>query len=560
LLSCAPRTTKPGFAGIRPKPIWLRILSLASWPMAPRAKKAQAARGVQKRPATVLDAEEKPKDPAKRAKTIDNASERSMLSQFLERSLEKMSKLQLDRLRQHLEDDFTMSSACTGSGMAEVVHAELARMLDLPSQVAFSCEKVKTKREFYMSVVCPHLSEHGCMFEDMTALPGLVASCTVHGHVCKVPTRTNVHVCGFSCRDLSKLNNTWSAAERATVLQKQLGTSGKTFAALTNFANKAKPRCMILENVDELDDKGEPNPNLDFLYEVMSVIGYSVGQKTLVSTSFGLPQGRKRVYLVCVHNESFGLNCSRGQALVERVLQQVDNLHFETKSMYHFLLPPNHPHLLRELQAVQCKAESEAVPASAGWPAEHEALFKSKGISWKDMQPSQAMSSSPWYQKLTRRKREILNYHTFRARRFEDSAKGPLTTVDLSQSIGRASTGYRGICQTLTPKMSTWMVAHHGSDANNLDKAACEMLPQPGRPMLGVEAMMIQGFPLDWLVDDMEVCIPNAQLLDLAGNAFSSTVFAAVYLSLLAELPKPVVTQHDQSPRSELEAIFRSLC
>lgn len=510
----------------------------------------KAARGVCKRPAGGMC-----KRPAKRSKTGGV----SVISEFLECALTKLSKPQLDRLCQHLQDKFTVSSACTGSGMAEVVHAELTRMLKLPSEVAFSCEKVKSKREFYMSVVSPHLSVHGCMFDDMTSLPDLVAQCSAHGHACRVPTGTSLHVCGFSCKDLSKLNNNWSPAQKAVVLQKQLGSSGKTFAALTNFANKAKPKIMILENVDELEDKGEPNPNLDFLYEVTSAVGYSMGQKTLVSTNFGIPQGRKRVYFVCIHNESFGLNPSRGQALVERILQQVDVMQCPTKSRYHFLLPPGHPHLVQELAEVESKMENEAAPgssASAGWLAEHEALFKSKGIAWKDMQPSRLLANSPWYRKLTRRKRESLNYHTFRVHQVDDIVKGPTTTLDLSQSIARASAGYKGICQTLTPKMCTWMFAHDAdADAEGDDEVAPAKLPEPGRPMLGIEAMMIQGFPGDWLLSAPGGCPPNTQLLDLAGNAFSSTVFAAVYLSVLAELPKPV----KRPSSSDLEAIFQAL-
>ena len=94
----------------------------------------KAARVVGKRPAGGMC-----KHPAKRSKTGGV----SVLSEFLECALTKLSKPQLDRLCQHLQDKFTVSSACTGSGMAEVVHAELIRMLELPSEVAFSCEKAR---------------------------------------------------------------------------------------------------------------------------------------------------------------------------------------------------------------------------------------------------------------------------------------------------------------------------------------------------------------------------------------------------------------------------------
>ena len=50
----------------------------------------------------------------------------------------------------------------------------------------------------------------------------------------------------------------------------------------------------------------------------------------------------------------------------------------------------------------------------------------------------------------------------------------------------------------------------------------------------------------------------NAQLLDLAGNALSSSAFAAVYMSTLAELPDPVATVHDGKEDSlqELSALM----
>ncbi len=51
------------------------------------------------------------------------------------------------------------------------------------------------------------------------------------------------------------------------------------------------------------------------------------------------------------------------------------------------------------------------------------------------------------------------------------------------------------------------------------------------RFMLGHEAMLVQGFPADWLSDAKA---SNDQLQDIAGNAFGGTVFAAIYVALLA--------------------------
>eukprot|EP00969_Alexandrium_andersonii_P271860 12015669-Alexandrium_andersonii.AAC.1 len=56
--------------------------------------------------------------------------------------------------------------------------------------------------------------------------------------------------------------------------------------------------------------------------------------------------------------------------------------------------------------------------------------------------------------------------------------------------------------------------------------------------MLGYEAMVVQGFPrkiLDRVTPEQGTSDP--QLVDLAGNAFSSTVFGAMLVGALATMP-----------------------
>ena len=103
----------------------------------------------------------------------------------------RLSAPQQERLVLNLHRGLVMSTACTGSGMAEVVHAVLHNMTGASSECAFACEKVKFKREFVLSIVSPLLSKHGCMFEDMTTLPSGVSTCAAHRQACKVTRRTD---------------------------------------------------------------------------------------------------------------------------------------------------------------------------------------------------------------------------------------------------------------------------------------------------------------------------------------------------------------------------------
>lgn len=482
---------------------------------------------------------------AKNTNRFAESDDDSLLQAYCKKCVRELSSQQKERVHANLARVFVMSSACTGSGMAELVHACVHKLFHLPSTVAFGCEKVRFKRDFVMTIVDSLQASHGCMFEDMLVLPERVAACKRHDRPCKVPERMDVHVCGFSCKDLSKLNTGWNREERDTVLRSGLGTSGRTFAALMNFANTSKPRTMILENVDELEDRpGVSNQNVEFLYEAMAAVGYSVNQRTVMSNKFALPQARKRIFFLCVHNESFGLSPARGQALVDKILDHVSSFEAECGKMYEHLLRDGHDLVQQELQNRQGRETSEVINLDAAWPREHELIFKQKGLSWKDLMPAAELKDNAWYQTLPRRQKEILNYHNHPASFSAKAAQvGPFTSLDLSQTLGRNSRGYDGVMQTLTPKACMWIAP----------PAEYKICP---RIVMGIEAMSMQGFPQGLLMQHArDGSWSNAQLLDLAGNAFSSTPFAAVYLCLLAELPDPVETKHDRKG-DNLQAIL----
>ena len=54
----------------------------------------------------------------------------------------------------------------------------------------------------------------------------------------------------------------------------------------------ARPRMLVMENVDELESM--EGGNSEFLYEMLTSKKYSVGQHTMISSSYGTPQRRKR--------------------------------------------------------------------------------------------------------------------------------------------------------------------------------------------------------------------------------------------------------------------------
>ena len=112
-------------------------------------------------------------------------------------------------------------------------------MLECPVGIAFSCEKVRFKRQFLAQVV----SRHGCMFEDLKHLNKVAGYCSNHCNMCFVPRDSGMHACGFSCKDLSKLRNLPDTSARGNILADGFGTSGSTFQDLMSSSYLPKLAC-----------------------------------------------------------------------------------------------------------------------------------------------------------------------------------------------------------------------------------------------------------------------------------------------------------------------------
>jgi hypothetical protein len=103
---------------------------------------------------------------------------------------------------------------------------------------------------------------------------------------------------------------------------------------------------------------------------------------------------------------------------------------------------------------------------------------------------------------------------------------------NLSQNVDRnVDTQKIGICMCLTPSMIPYITNRGG-------------------PMVGLEALSMQGLPIDKLLLTRET---EDQLADLAGNAMSTTVVGACILAILVVGKKLLKSGHDEvdEPKSE---------
>ncbi len=96
---------------------------------------------------------------------------------------------------------------------------------------------------------------------------------------------------GFPCQAFS------SAGKR----QGFADTRGTLFFEVERILRVKKPKGFILENVEGLvnHDKGK---TLDIIISKLLELGYKVNYKVLNSSDFGVPQDRKRIYIVGTFN------------------------------------------------------------------------------------------------------------------------------------------------------------------------------------------------------------------------------------------------------------------
>ena len=97
---------------------------------------------------------------------------------------------------------------------------------------------------------------------------------------------------GFPCQPFSNAGKHGGFDDKRGVL----------FLEIIRLMEAAKPKVVVLENVSAL--KSHDNGNtFKVIYEKIEEQGYTVHHKVLKCSDYGLPQMRKRIFMVCVRND-----------------------------------------------------------------------------------------------------------------------------------------------------------------------------------------------------------------------------------------------------------------
>ncbi|GLB41686.1 putative C-5 cytosine-specific DNA methylase [Lyophyllum shimeji] len=377
------------------------------------------------------------------------------------------------------------------------IHEQHGIHLDI--EHVFSCEIEPFKQAYIERNFHPPI-----LFRDVCEL-GEDEAHTAYGALAPVPGDVDMLIAGTSCVDYSNLNT-----------QKQdidaNGESGRTFRGMMKWVCKHRPPIVILENVCSAP--------WDKVKRHFEAEGYSATWQRVDTKHYYIPHTRTRVYLVAVDQKESEIPEEWSEWVKSKLRRPASS------TLDAFLLPSDDPRIHQARQKLvresynaldrrtgrtdwgRCESRHQRARLEeslgskrplTGW--EEGGFCKLPDFAWND-----------WGVGQVERVWDLMDISLLRS-----AVKGidpcyKTQVWNLSQNVDRTIGSNKvGICPCLTPSMIPYITNRGG-------------------PMVGLEALSMQGLPVDKLLLTRET---EDQLADLAGNAMSTTVVGACILAAL---------------------------
>ncbi|EKM50640.1 uncharacterized protein PHACADRAFT_213538 [Phanerochaete carnosa HHB-10118-sp] len=370
--------------------------------------------------------------------------------------------------------------------------------LDFEMEHVFSCEIEPFKQAYIERNFSPPI-----LFRDVCEL-GRSHAHTAYGALAPVPGDVDILIAGTSCVDYSNLNN-----EKQDIDAQ--GESGRTFRGMLDWVRRHRPPLVILENVC-----GAP---WERVKKYFAQEDYSAEYLRVDTKTFYIPHTRTRVYLLAVNK--------RQSSIPEQWKKKIKDIQRPASSTLDaFLLPTDDPRIHQARERL-VKESFNAVDRRTGrtdWGRcesrhqrarlEEELGSKRPLTNWEDggycKLPDFAWND--WGVGQVERVWDLMDISLMRSAQSGVDASYKTVVWNLSQNVDRTiGSSKMGICPCLTPTMIPYITNRGG-------------------PMVGLEALSMQGLPVDELLLTRE---SEDQLADLAGNAMSTTVVGACMLVAL---------------------------
>ncbi|KAF9530466.1 hypothetical protein CPB83DRAFT_810873 [Crepidotus variabilis] len=363
----------------------------------------------------------------------------------------------------------------------------------------FSCEIEPFKQAYIERNFHPPI-----LFRDVCEL-GDGEAHTAYGALAPVPGDVDILIAGTSCVDYSNLNN-----QKQDIDAK--GESGQTFRGMMSWVTQHRPPLVILENVCSAP--------WDRVQEYFEKQGYSAAYARVDTKAYYIPHTRTRVYLFAVNKKNSSIPDTWKQWVTSKLKRPASS------TLDAFLLPSDDPriHQARQKLVQESFNGMDRRTGRTDWgrcESRHqrarleEALGSKRPLtSWDEggfcKLPDFAWND--WGVGQVERVWDLMDISLLRSATKGVDPSFKTQVWNLSQNVDRTIGSNKvGICPCLTPSMIPYITNRGG-------------------PMVGLEALAMQGLPVDKLLLTRET---EDQLADLAGNAMSTTVVGACILAAL---------------------------
>ncbi|MCJ1310849.1 hypothetical protein MMC25_004516 [Agyrium rufum] len=392
----------------------------------------------------------------------------------------------------------------------------------------FSAEIEPWKQAYIQRNLAPPL-----LYRDICEFNGKDTPQTAYGVPMPVPRDIDLLVAGFSCKDLSNLNN-----HKRTLDQQ--GQSGQTAAAIFKFAVAAHVPIVVFENVIGADHWRQ-------IAEDWNAKGYATKWITVDTKDYYIPQTRRRVYMVCIRRDSMKSHAATDKAVTdwEKLMKKFQ--HPATASVEHFLLPKSNPRYFKAKAEMMRSTMKDAESSTKGWALSHvQHLSVRERLNLGHARPVTEWTESGTctgadfgYKRCivreTERVKDSLDMSYLRAARQDYDLHYKSQIMNYSQNIDRNLGRPRfGISGCLTPNGMFYTSPF-------------------GRFIFGMEALMLQGIPIDALHLTSEM---QRNLQDLAGNAMTLTVVGPAIVSAIISGAQAIPERADNPRLKNSSAII----
>ena len=174
-----------------------------------------------------------------------NAFAGTLVAEVVEQNVRKLETTTKTELREKLQSrTWVTSSACTGTGMAEIAFAGIMSHFKASHECRFLCEIDGAKQAFLAKMMLNFGGVDTHIFENLSQLQaGMAQCCAPHVadkivKMCPVGGNADLFTCGFSCKDLSPLSNIFSREDKPKILTKALCL----FYCFTSYTLQGKAR------------------------------------------------------------------------------------------------------------------------------------------------------------------------------------------------------------------------------------------------------------------------------------------------------------------------------